>query len=80
MIKEGDYAGISAFQGDYGMIALTKKEKNYYIVMSSKDNLEQEKYKLYFKMEHFTGCRFGLVLYATQYIGKKAGFENFVYE
>jgi hypothetical protein len=42
MIKEGDYAGISAFQGDYGMIALTKKEKNYYIVMSSKDNLEQE--------------------------------------
>ena len=36
-------------------------------------------HKLYFKMDHFTGCRFGLFTYATKETGGKAGFLNFVY-
>ena len=35
--------------------------------------------KLYFKMDHFTGCRFGLFIYATKEIGGSAGFSEFIY-
>ena len=35
-IKEGDYAGLCALQGCYGFVAITKKEKEYYLVMSAK--------------------------------------------
>lgn len=35
--------------------------------------------KLYFKLDHFVGCRFGLFVYATQEIGGKAGFSDFRY-
>nr|MCR5033385.1 family 43 glycosylhydrolase [Lachnospiraceae bacterium] len=37
------------------------------------------KHKLYFKLDHFTGCRFGLFAYATETIGGTAGFSKFVY-
>ncbi len=37
-------------------------------------------HKLHFGLDHFTGCRFGLFLYATKEIGGKAGFQNFVYK
>ena len=36
-------------------------------------------HKLYFKLDHFTGCRFGLFMYSTKEIGGQAGFSNFVY-
>jgi hypothetical protein len=36
--------------------------------------------KLYFGLDHFVGCRFGLFIYATQETGGKASFSNFVYE
>lgn len=36
-------------------------------------------HKLYFKMDHFTGCRFGLFLYATEQTGGRAGFHDFQY-
>ena len=36
--------------------------------------------KLFFRLDHFTGCRFGLFLYATQKTGGRAGFQNFVYK
>ena len=36
--------------------------------------------KLYFRLDHFTGCRFGLFLYATQEKGGRAGFMDFVYK
>ena len=132
-LKEGDYAGLCALQGCYGMIAVTKRNGQNYIVMQNreaKDNslfappkdlsagkewesvftnedkitlkisvdfwhmkdeaeffyLCQGKWKkigpthkLYFKMDHFTGCRFGLFTYATKETGGKAGFLNFVY-
>ena len=132
-LKEGDYAGICALQGCYGMVGVTRREGRMYVVMLSKeaDNgslqgmpkdaefgkeweavpVEGEQirlrvvvdftnmkdtakfyylngrrwekigisHKLYFKMDHFTGCRFGLFVYATEQIGGKAGFANFVY-
>ena len=37
-------------------------------------------HKLYFKLDHFTGCRFGLFVYSTKETGGIAGFENFVYQ
>ena len=36
-------------------------------------------HKLYFKLDHFTGCRFGLVVYSTQKAGGQAAFSDFVY-
>lgn len=36
-------------------------------------------HKLYFKLDHFTGCRFGLFLYSTEHIGGKAICSDFVY-
>ena len=35
--------------------------------------------KLYFKLDHFTGCRFGLFLYATRRTGGEAVFWDFRY-
>lgn len=36
-------------------------------------------HKLYFKLDHFCGCRFGLVVYSTQEAGGSAEFRNFIY-
>ena len=36
-------------------------------------------HKLYFKLDHFTGCRFGLVVYSTKEPGGSAEFSDFVY-
>ncbi len=36
--------------------------------------------KLSFRLDHFTGCRFGLFLYATKEIGGTAGFSDFTYK
>ena len=37
-------------------------------------------HKMYFKLDHFTGCRFGLFMYSTKESGGQAGFSNFVYK
>lgn len=37
-------------------------------------------HKLYFKLDHFTGCRFGLFAYATQQPGGYADFMKFRYQ
>ena len=36
--------------------------------------------KLCFKLDHFTGVRFGLFVYATKEVGGSATFSNFRYE
>ncbi len=36
--------------------------------------------KLFFKLDHFTGCRFGLFMYSTKETGGQAGFKEFVYK
>lgn len=133
-LNEGDYAGICALQGCYGMAAVTKRDGSYYVVIQEREDYEAsyqrtnsddeatqeceavllpspivkikvsvdfehmkdeaqfyyewEKewvkigrtHKLYFKLDHFTGCRFGLFAYATRKLGGKARFYDFVYE
>ena len=136
-LKVGDYAGLCALQGCYGMIAVARRSDGFYVVMRSRaadnDSLQamQEDgaegteweavpipqgtvhlkieaefagmqdearffydsdgdrgnwrpigitHKLYFKMDHFTGCRFGLFVYATEETGGRAGFSRFHYQ
>ena len=40
-LKEGDYAGICALQGCYGMVAVTRKKDGCYIVMKGR-SLEED--------------------------------------
>lgn len=133
-LLEGDYAGICAFAGCYGMVALTRKNDGYYIVLLERalsldsthgagretyietesacvstdestvrlmvsadfDNMKDEvtffyrngsewhsigtSKKMHFAMDHFTGCRFALCVYATKKTGGKALFSDFIYE
>jgi len=143
-LKVGDYAGICALQGCYGMAAVTRRDDEFYIVMASriacddsmqalpKEAWEETEWeavriqqsivrlrievdfaqmkdeakffycdkeynckgvcndgawkqigivqKLYFKLDHFAGCRFGLFVYATKEIGGKGGFREFRYD
>lgn len=125
-LNDGDYAGICALQGCYGMAAVTKRAGQYYIVMCRRkamepdpaaeeemacimaaggivrlrvkadftDGLDEARFffldrgawrqigpvqKLYFKMDHFTGCRFGLFVCATKTAGGEGKFMDFVY-
>jgi beta-xylosidase len=134
-LRDGDYAGISALQGIYGLIALTKQEGRYYIVMIGKEldksigiwgesggdkkpgmeyaripvsnnkvtiklcakfenNIDEVEFyyqnkeewmklgntqKLYFRLDHFVGCRVGLFLFSTMEIGGSVDFEHFKY-
>jgi beta-xylosidase len=133
-LNDGDYAGICALQGRYGMVALAKEKGELFIVMKgnpgkadftmgktcdrtpgveyarvpwtagtarlrvtmSFDRMADEAMfhyledgvwkrigatqKLFFGLDHFVGCRFGLFLYATQKTGGKARFRRFSYE
>lgn len=149
-LKVGDYAGLCALQGCYGMVAVTRRNDGFYIVMKSRtaendsmqapekavegtewetvrikqntvrlrieadfaqmkdeakffyydgeynseydDNSDSRHngecrwkpigiaQKLYFKLDHFAGCRFGLFVYATKQIGGKGGFSRFRYD
>lgn len=132
-MKDGDYAGISAWIGCYGAIALTKDDGKYYLVMYAKPAMDETlqadrdfldppveyerilsntscvtlkvhldfqdkkdeadfayeengswksfgiRQKLYFKLDHFTGCRFGIFTYATRQSGGSADFMKFRY-
>lgn len=132
-MKDGDVAGISAFQGCYGCLALIRENGRFYLSMTAhpardggigaqKDDaappVEYERipaaspqvtlkvktvfedhrdeaaffyrdgnewkpigivHRLYFKLDHFCGCRFALFLYATHTIGGSADFMNFQY-
>lgn len=44
-MKTGDYAGLSAFLGNFGFVALKKEENGMYLVMAGKET-EYEKIKL----------------------------------
>ena len=137
-LKDGDYAGISAFQGCYGFVALHKDKGKYYLVMQGREPVDSKEktnnyngteyeripwnndkvvlkvkgnfadmideadfyytdsvnkneindsswkkigptHKLYFKLDHFCGCRFGLFTYSTKEIGGSADFSDFCY-
>ena len=131
-LKDGDSAGIAAFQGNYAWVGVRKEEGKIYAVMcsftntsgdvwnlSSEPGVIEEKieldtdivrlrltavfegedgtqdtaftefdigegfkkigqpHKLSFRLDHFTGCRFGLFIYSENEIGGEAGFSNF---
>lgn len=115
---DGDYAGIGALQGCFGLLAVTRKSNELYLVLCSNDSediitkldstpvrlritadftdtkdtasfsYEQNgRYipagnalPLYFKIDHFTGCRVGLVMYSTKSTGGSATFSDFTYD
>lgn len=133
-LNDGDYAGICALQGRYGLVAITRENGRYFLVMKGnpgkadftmgktcdrQPGTEYEKIplsgtkavlkvcanfdqmadeaafyylgdtgwqpigvhqKLYFGLDHFVGCRFGLFIYATEKTGGEASFRRFVYE
>lgn len=134
-MNEGDLAGISAFIGCYGAIALGKDQNGYYLSMFARvasdssvfgdfaytqepteyeririsrpvarlkvvtyfsdhedmaefyieeenGNLRQlgVSHPLYFKMDFFTGCRFGLFYFSRQQAGGRADFTKFRYQ
>ena len=135
-LKEGDYAGICALQGCYGMIAVTRREgklslavrtvvpeerpgplrsESDYAVIPLKEEQVRLKlevdftrtkdtasfyywkkdegkrsffgrweklgpdHRLFFGLDHFTGCRFGLMFYSTREAGGTASFSDFKY-
>lgn len=39
-----------------------------------------DKQKLQFRLDHFTGCRFGLYIYATEETGGRVTFSEFIYQ
>ncbi|HBU82723.1 MAG TPA: acetyl xylan esterase [Paenibacillus sp.] len=133
-LKDGDYAGLCFLIGTYGMIALTKNEGQFYLVMLARtsedasifgnlvdaepateyaripiaesvvtlkatgnfvDNQDECSFfyqdgarwkplgithKMFYKLDHFMGCRIGLFLYSTKMIGGTADFSNFEYQ
>ncbi|WP_313344225.1 glycoside hydrolase family 43 protein [Lacrimispora sp.] len=131
-LQNGDYAGLCALQGCYGLVGVTRETGCYYLVMWSRrmedtslsdlsldcmpgmecyrvpmegdsvtlkikadfrdmKDMAEFYYKqnnqwilagnqhLVFKLDHFTGCRYGLFLYSTSNTGGTAVFHDFKY-
>ena len=125
-LRNGDFAGLSAFQGDYAFVGITRENDRYYAVMFSntgegsvwelsdgeglteyKEELDgpvadikiscdftkdiatcfvrsQDGYRqagsahgLKFRLDHFTGCRYGLSCFSTENSGGTAVFREF---
>jgi beta-xylosidase len=135
LLNDGDFAGLSAFQGDYALAGIRRENGKLYAVMSSYTNpsgdiwklgeepaqcmekteikgsslkvsvsahfasspaepdyvqcfayINGEKkkigsdQKLRFRLDHFTGCRFGLFMMSELSAGGSAAFSDFVYK
>jgi beta-xylosidase len=132
-LRDGDFAGICALQGKYGLAALTREGGSFFLVMRGRpgeadmsmgktldltpgveyarlpwpyheaelrvdalfDDMRDEArfsyrargewrslgavQKLWFGLDHFTGCRFGLFVYSTRQAGGEARFGSFEY-
>ena len=134
-LNDGDFAGLSAFQGDYALVGICKENGKLYARMSSYTNpsddfwklgdepaqckekieingsvlkvsvrahfgtspsepdyaqcyayINGEKkkmgsdHKLRFRLDHFTGCRFGIFMMSEKIKGGSAAFSEFVYK
>ncbi len=44
-MKDGDYAGLAAFMGFYGLVGLKKEDGKYYLTVSKKDNDTKAQYE-----------------------------------
>ncbi len=126
-LQEGDYAGLCALQGCYGMVVVTRRNGSLWVEMHeccndretnvTRDCLREQValnttslrlrvradfqdmrdvvdfsydvgegfqqigpvHKLYFGLDHFTGCRVGLFVYSTQVSGGSVKFSKFMY-
>lgn len=118
-LKDGDIAGICAFQGCYAWIGAAVRNGKKFIEMNSMgedgtvskesvmqnsdsltvgisadfENMKDEAvlfyiengerkqlggvHRLFFKLDHFTGCRVGLFMYSTEADGGYADFSDF---
>lgn len=56
-----------------------RDEARFYYLEGEEWKQLGEAHKLYFRLDHFTGCRVGLFAYATEEGGGRAGFRDFVY-
>ncbi|SFD05543.1 glycoside hydrolase 43 family protein [Butyrivibrio sp. YAB3001] len=156
-LNDGDYAGLCMLESNYGLIAVTRRDSAYFLVMGKRENQDTDmwsarhndepfdevecieldcpvvtlhagvcfdhktadkmlaersesgkkpslipysddtvsffynpdadhlkklgkSHKLEFKLDHFTGARFGLFVYSTKETGGSASFSNFIYE
>ena len=58
-----------------------KDEAAFYYSLGDEEKwIEYAVAKMYFRMDHFTGSRFGLCSYATEQLGGRASFSEFIYE
>ncbi len=132
-LNDGDYAGLCLLISTYGLIALTKEDGRYFLVMRARvpedtsmmgnlvdddpgtefaripvdgpvvtlkakcdfvDNRDTCEFyyqsgeqwvklgvthKMFYKLDHFMGCRFGLFLFSTKETGGTAEFSRFQY-
>ena len=65
------------------MEVLFEKEKDEAVCLTERDGSWQnigKPHKLRFRLDHFTGARFGLFVYSTKSTGGQAGFSDFRYE
>jgi len=74
----GADVGVVKFKIDIDFTDM-KDETVFYYYNYSEEKFIQigGKHKLHFALDHFTGCRFGLFMYATRQIGGKAAFMGF---
>jgi beta-xylosidase len=140
-MKDGDYAGLAAFQGVYGLIALVRENNDFSVRTLHRENSDMsmmkladdndygketargdlnsevlmnipgpairlrmdfdftemkdtvdffadiggwkkigESHKLYFKLDHFCGCRIALFLFSTKEAGGEVSFRDFRYQ
>ncbi|HOO26861.1 MAG TPA: glycoside hydrolase 43 family protein [Lachnospiraceae bacterium] len=54
-------------------------EAEFYYLDKTKWNKLGITHKLYFRLDHFVGCRVGLFLYSTMAAGGRADFDHFAY-
>jgi hypothetical protein len=56
-----------------------KDEAEFYYFIGDEWKKIGTTHKLYFKLDHFSGCRFGLFVYSTIRAGGYAEFSDFIY-
>ena len=130
-LNDGDYAGLSVYQGDFAIVGITKRDGRLYAVMKNNNSTDDtwnltenpgveqalipiegeslrikikcdfsggkdeavcsimnnnaweqigSAHKMHFRLDHFTGARFGLFVYSTEQTGGTAGFRGFVFK
>jgi hypothetical protein len=57
-----------------------KDEATFYYLVSDEWLQLSNNHQLHFKLDHFTGCRFGLFYYSTKTTGGNADFLDFKYK